>query len=111
MWTTGSGWSSRMPTVSSRPSTNCSTSSSPPKRRASAIAAGAAAASRTMWTPTLDPSRGGLTTNGGGIAGRAGPAEQSSSSNAGVGTPAARKRRLAASLSNASRLLATPAPV
>ncbi len=111
MCTTGSARPSSTPTVSSAPSTNSSTNRSALWRAASLMAARASPASRTMWTPTLEPSRGGFTTNGGGIPGSRTAAETSSISARGVGTPAARKASLARFLSNARRLLATPAPV
>jgi hypothetical protein len=111
MWTIGIATSSRMPTVSSFPSTKASTRMSLPYFAAVSIAGIAWLSSFTMVTPTLDPSRGGFTTKGTGIAGKRTPPETSTISEAGVGTPAARNFSFARFLSKAVRLLATPAPV
>ena len=107
--TTGSASPSTTPAVISRPAMKRSTSTSGSHWRASASAGAQSAGDITREMPTLEPSRGGLTTTGSGR--RVVVAPGASTSYSAVGTPCAARRRLVAILSMASRLAAAPAPV
>lgn len=70
---------------------NSSTNTVVPWVTASSMAGSTSSCLRTMWTPTLEPSQGGLMTKGRGRDGITMPLEQSRISACGVGTPASRK--------------------
>src|SRR5262245_6836819 len=113
---TGSGRSSRMPTVISRPSTNRSMRAVRPDRVASSSPSDRRDRSRWTETPTLEPSARGLMTRGkpserAQASSPSGPPPRVSTWYAGVSIPALMKSRFDSSLSIARRVATGREPV
>src|SRR5438270_160166 len=108
---TGSGTSPSTPTVSSRPGMNCSAMTSASYDLATRTAASNPSALRTSVMPTEEPIFDGLTITGHPSAVVTSSGATGAMNHAGTGTPAARTRRLARSLSMARALASAPLPV